>query len=100
MRQYLYLLPLVYLAACAEMGGNKPATSSSSSDPYKSTAPTTSTATTAAPVKRGKLENSPLVWRPTTKVSSLGSVDLTGMGNVKLQVDKVADGRQNPTLLG
>ncbi len=30
----------------------------------------------------------------------LGAVDLTGLGNVKLQVPKLADGRQNPTLLG
>jgi hypothetical protein len=33
-------------------------------------------------------------------VSSVGSVDLTGLSNTKLQIAKVADGRQNPTLLG
>jgi len=100
MKHYLFLL-LAFLVACAETGGNKPATSSSSSDPYKSTAPAKSAQAPApGPTKRDKLENSPLVWKPTTNVSSLGSVDLTGMGNVKLQVAKVADGRQNPTLLG
>src|SRR6476661_3787937 len=100
MKQYLFLL-LAFLVACAETGGNKPSTSSSSSDPYKSTAPAKSAQAPApGPTKRDKLENSPLVWKPTTNVSSLGSVDLTGMGNVKLQVAKVADGRQNPTLLG
>jgi hypothetical protein len=90
MKQYLYLL-LVFLVACAETGGSSKPSSSSSS------APTTAAATTA---KRDKLENSPLVWKPTTNVNSLGAIDLTGLNGVKLQVLKVADGRQNPTLLG
>ena len=96
MKQYAYLL-LASLVACAEYGGGKP---SSSTEPQKSTAPAKSTTAAAAPAKRDKLENSPLVWKPTTPVSSMGSVDLTGLANVKLQVLKVADGRQNPALLG
>jgi hypothetical protein len=105
MKQYAYLV-VALLVACSDYGGgSKPATSSSSGAPAKSTAPATSTTTTttkpaAAPAKRDKLENSPLVWKPTTNVSSLGSVDLTGLSNTKLQIAKVADGRQNPTLLG
>ena len=94
MKQYLYLL-LVFLVACAEMGGSKPSSSSSSSSPTPSTA-----AAAPAPAKRDKLENSPLVWKPTTNVNSLGAVDLTGLNAVKMQVPKVADGRQNSTLLG
>jgi hypothetical protein len=108
MRQYLYLL-LVFLVACAEYGGSKPSSSSSSAAPYKSgdaaqpataAAPPQTTAAAAPPARRDKLENSPLVWKPTTKVASLGVVDISGLSNVKLQVPKVADGRQNPTLLG
>jgi hypothetical protein len=100
MKQYLFLL-VAFLVACAETGGNKPASSSSSSDSYKSNSPAKSAAAPApAPTKRDKLENSPLVWKPTTSISSLGAMDLTGMGNVKLEVPKVADGRQNPSLLG
>ena len=79
MKQYLFVL-LAFLVACAETGGTKPATSSSSSEPYKSKPPAKSVeAPPPAPAKRDKLENSPLVWKPTTNVSSLGSVDLTGM---------------------
>ena len=101
MKQYAYLV-VALLVACSDYGGgSKPATSSSSAQPAKSTAPAASTTTSAAsPAKRDKLENSPLVWKPTTNVSSIGSVDLTGLSNTKLQVAKVADGRQNPTLLG
>jgi hypothetical protein len=101
MKQYAYLV-VALLVACSDYGGgSKPATSSSSKEPAKSTAPAASTTTSAAsPAKRDKLENSPLVWKPTTSVSSIGSVDLTGLSNTKLQIAKVADGRQNPTLLG
>jgi hypothetical protein len=101
MKQYAYLV-VALLVACSDYGGgSKPATSSSSGQPAKSTAPAASTTTSAAaPAKRDKLENSPLVWKPTTSVSSVGSVDLTGLSNTKLQIAKVADGRQNPTLLG
>ena len=99
MKQYAYLL-LALLVACAESGGSKPASSSSSAEPYKSAAPAQSTAAAAQPTKRDKLEGSPLVWKPTTNVSSIGSVDLTSLSNAKLQVPKVADGRQNPALLG
>src|SRR5690242_17505714 len=100
MKQYLFLL-VALLMACAETGGNKPASSSSSSDSFKSNPPAKSAAAPAPAATKGdKLENSPLVWKPTTSISSLGPIDLNGMGNVKLQVPKVADGRQNPTLLG
>lgn len=102
MKQYAYLV-VALLVACSDYGGgSKPATSSSSAEPAKSAAPAAASTPTsaAAPAKRDKLENSPLVWKPTTNVSSLGSVDLTGLSNTKLQIAKVADGRQNPTLLG
>ena len=99
MKSYLYLL-LAFLVACAESGGSKPSSSSTSAEPPKSAKPAQSTQAAAPPTRRDKLENSPLVWKPTTSMASVGSVDLTGLGNVKLQVPKVADSRQNPTLLG
>jgi hypothetical protein len=99
MKSYLYLL-LVFLVGCAESGGSKPSSSSTSAEPPKSAGAAPSKQAAAPPAKRDKLENSPLVWKPTTNTASLGAVDLTGLGNVKLQVPKVADGRQNPTLLG
>ena len=98
MKRYAYLL-LALLVACAEYG-SKPSTSSSSAEPSKSPAPAKPTTAAAPPAKRDKLENSPLVWKPTTNVASIGSIDLTGLSNVKLQVPKVADNRQNPGLLG
>lgn len=99
MKQYAYLL-LALLVACAEPGGSKPSSSTSSAEPYKSAAPAQPTTAAAPPAKRDKLENSPLVWKPTSTAASVGSVDLTGLSNVKLQVSKVADSRQNPALLG
>jgi hypothetical protein len=85
-------LVLALVVGCAESGGYKPGASSSSG----ASTPTTA----AAPAKRDRLEGAPLVWKPTTNPASLGTVDLTGLGSVKLQVLKVADGRQNPMLLG
>jgi len=99
MKSYLYFL-LVFLVACAESGGSKPSSSSTSAEPPKSAKPAQSTQAAATPAKRDKLENSPLVWKPTTSMASLGAIDLTGLDNVKLQVPKVADSRENPTLLG
>jgi hypothetical protein len=86
------LLLLALVVGCAESGGYKPGSSSSSG--------TSSSTTAAAPAKRDRPEGAPLVWKPTTNPASLGAVDLTGLGSVKLQVIKVADGRQNPMLLG
>jgi hypothetical protein len=99
MKSYVYLL-LVFLVACAESGGSKPSSSSASVEPPKSAKPAQPKQAAAAPPKRDKLENSPLVWKPTTNLASLGAVDLTGLGSAKLQVPKVADARQNPMLLG
>jgi hypothetical protein len=52
------------------------------------------------PPKRDLLENSPLIWKPTNKLAPAGATDLRGLEHTKLQVLKVADGRQNATLLG
>jgi hypothetical protein len=103
MKHYSCLL-LVFLIACAESGGSKPGSSSSSStEPAKTNVPAKPTSTTTAaatPANKDKLENSPLVWKPTTNIASVGSVDLTGLANTKLQVANVVDGRQNRALLG
>src|SRR6476619_5995814 len=71
MKQYAYLV-VALLVACSDYGGgSKPATSSSSKEPANSTSPAASpTSSAASPAKRDKLENSPLVWKPTTSVSS------------------------------
>jgi hypothetical protein len=47
-----------------------------------------------------KLENIPLVWKPTTALSSLGQVDLTGLDNARLQVDRLTDNRENRGAIG
>jgi hypothetical protein len=98
MRQYLYVL-VACLVACAESGGAKPSTSSAPAAANKSGAPAKSAAA-ATPAKRDKLENSPLVWKPTSNLTPGGAVDLTGLAGVKLQVSKVVDGRKDPMLLG
>jgi len=98
MKQYFFVL-LAFLVACAESGGSKPS-SSSPADTSAAPAKSAAAAPAAAPAKRDKLENSPLVWKPTTSLASVGAVDMTGLNGVKLQVPKVADGRQNATLLG
>jgi len=66
MKQYLFLL-LAFLVACAESGGSKPATSSSSSEPYKtSTTPAKSAEAAPAPfpiVSHQRLARSALAVR-------------------------------------
>ena len=96
MKYSVYVL-LAFLVACAESGGSKP--SSAPAQPSKAGASAQSTAA-APPAKRDKLENSPLVWKPTSSLTGSGAIDLTGLSGVRLQVAKVADGRQNRTLLG
>src|SRR5690349_3878988 len=100
MKHCTFLL-LLLVVACADLGGSKPSTSSSTGSSESSLRSSSATqSTTAAPAKRDRLEGSPLVWKPTTNIASVGAVDLTGLGSVKLQMAKVADRRQNPSLLG
>jgi hypothetical protein len=96
MNRTMYVL-LAFLIGCAESGGSKPAPA-----PAQPSKPaTTAKSTAAAPAaKRDKLENSPLVWKPTSALTGGGATDLTGLSGVKLQVAPVTDSRQNRTLLG
>ena len=46
------------------------------------------------------LESIPLKWSPTSTLAEMGQVDLTAPDlAVKIHVDALADGRQNPTLI-
>ncbi len=46
------------------------------------------------------LENIPLLWKPTTGMFSIGSVELAELQNAKLQIDPVVDKRENTALIG
>jgi hypothetical protein len=47
-----------------------------------------------------KLENIPLTWKPTTDAPSRGAINLSGLENVRLQVDPLVDRREDPSLIG
>src|SRR6266446_6796608 len=44
------------------------------------------------------LENIPLVWKPTSE-TSFGAVNLTEIGNTKIQIEKFRDVRRQPELI-
>jgi hypothetical protein len=54
-----------------------------------------------AAVAQKKLENIPLVWKPTTKTGSgAGVTNLSGLMDVKIQVDPFVDTRENKAKFG
>jgi hypothetical protein len=91
MNKRLYFI-LAFLVGCTTTGTGTGPTASSSNPP-------SNTAAASAP-KADKLENIPLVWKPTTSVTSMGSVDLTDLENANLQVDRLADNRENRGFIG
>lgn len=46
------------------------------------------------------LDNIPLAWTPTDTVAEAGAIDMTGMTDVKLQIDGFTDARKNPASIG
>lgn len=46
------------------------------------------------------LNGIPLGWTPTDTVAEVGAVDMTGITDAKLQIDKFADARKDPALIG
>ena len=91
MNKRLYIL-LAFLVGCATTGtGPGPTATSSNSVSNKPAA--------NAP-KPDKLENIALVWKPTTSVGSMGTIDLTDLEKAKLQVDRFADNRENRGFIG
>jgi len=46
------------------------------------------------------LENIPLLWMPTTGMFAMGPSQMAGLEAARLQVDPVADKRENATLIG
>lgn len=55
----------------------------------------------AAPARSAdRLENVPLVWKPTSTMAERGPLDLKGIEGAKLQVDPFVDNRENPGLIG
>jgi hypothetical protein len=47
-----------------------------------------------------KLENIPLVWKPTSPMSERSPVDLKGLEGIKLQIDSFTDKREDPAFIG
>ena len=47
-----------------------------------------------------KLENIPLVWKPTSPMSERSPVDLKGLEGIKLQIEPFTDKREDPALIG
>jgi hypothetical protein len=47
-----------------------------------------------------KLENIPLVWKPTTSMKSYDKLNLSGLENVKLQVEPFTEAREDTALIG
>jgi len=48
----------------------------------------------------GTLENIPLKWTPTSTLSEMGAVDISGaLLTTKIHLDTFVDTRQNPTLI-
>jgi hypothetical protein len=89
---------VLLIAGCAATGSSRTSTSTTSLNTSKPSQPSS---TAAAPArKRDRLENIPLVWKPTTSVAKLGAVDLTGLANSKLQIDPVTDNRSDPGFIG
>lgn len=91
MSKRLYFM-LVFLVGCTTIDTGTGPTASSSNSPSNKSA--------ADKPKPDKLENIPLVWKPTTSLGSMGSVDLTDLEEAKLQVDRLADNRENRGLIG
>ena len=89
MNKRLYFI-LAFLVGCTTTGTGPTASSSN--------APSNTAAANAS--RHDKLENIPLVWKPTTSVSALGSVDLTDLENSNLKVDRLTDYRENRGFLG
>ena len=45
------------------------------------------------------LSNIPLEWAPTQSFAEFGAVDLSGLGNAKVQFNGFTDVRKNPALI-
>jgi hypothetical protein len=55
----------------------------------------------AAPVySADRLENIPLVWKPTSSMAERGPLDLKGLEGAKLQVDSFVDNREERGFIG
>ncbi|MBC8102783.1 MAG: hypothetical protein H7Z41_09375 [Cytophagales bacterium] len=54
----------------------------------------------APAVAADKLENIPLVWKPTSPMSERAALDMKGLDGAKLQIDPFIDNRADKSLLG
>ncbi len=54
----------------------------------------------APAVAADKLENIPLIWKPTSPMSERTALDMTGLDGAKLQIDAFVDNRADKSLLG
>src|SRR5437773_342160 len=52
------------------------------------------------PVFARGLEGIPLVWKPTSQIGEAGAIDLTGVGQLKIQVKQLTDSREHGSLIG
>ena len=46
-----------------------------------------------------KLEGIPLLWKPTSSIEDFADIDLNGIMDVKIQVDRFSDTRKDPALI-
>lgn len=91
MNKRLYFV-LAFLVGCTTMDAGTSPTASSSDSPSNKSA--------ADKPRPDKLENIPLVWKPTTSLGSMASVDLADLQDARLQVDRLADNRENRGAIG
>jgi len=86
------------IAGCAMTGSSG---TTASTTPAGTSKPAKPAATAAAPARKpDRLENIPLVWKPTTSVAKFGVIDLTGLSDTKVQIDPVADNRGERGFIG
>ena len=94
----------LFMTACADMSSTRSSSASTSPAPSSSASGSTASSSTAsskpAAVKRDRLENIALVWKPTTDTAKLRVMDLTAMTNTKVQINKLSDKRPNPGYIG
>jgi hypothetical protein len=54
----------------------------------------------AAVARKKPLRDIPLVWKPTDEIGELGTVDLTGLGDVEVRIEPFTDDRDRPEKIG
>ena len=53
----------------------------------------------AAPSLAKQLDGIPLVWKPTSQIGAAGAIDLTGIGQTRVQIKALTDSREDASLI-